>query len=58
MNRLKACQLLAALLLAGALLPAALAQEIVEGREYKPIVPAQPPAASDKIEVIEFFSYA
>jgi thiol-disulfide isomerase/thioredoxin len=34
------------------------AQDVVEGREYKLIVPAQPPESSGKIEVIEFFSYA
>ena len=58
MNRLHPLQLFAALLLGGALLPACLGQEMVEGREYKLIVPAQQPASSSKIEVIEFFSYA
>lgn len=35
-----------------------LAQDVVEGREYKLIVPAQTPESAGKIEVIEFFSYA
>jgi protein dithiol oxidoreductase (disulfide-forming) len=58
MNRLHPLQLLTALLLGGALLPVCLGQDVVEGREYKLIVPAQQPASGGKIEVVEFFSYA
>jgi thiol:disulfide interchange protein DsbA len=58
MNRMQCLQLAAAVLLGGALLPAGLGQEMVEGREYKPIAPAQPAGADGKIEVVEFFSYA
>src|SRR5580698_7678605 len=35
---------------------AACAEALVENTEYKPLVPAQP-SPTDKIEVIEFFSY-
>ncbi len=41
--------------------PSARAQspvEPVEGREFTKLTPAQPPTASGKIEVLEFFSYA
>jgi len=58
MNRLHPLQLLAALVLGGTLLPACQGQEMVEGKEYRLIVPAQQAAASGKVEVIEFFSYA
>ena len=58
MNRLHPIQLVTALLLGIALLPACFGQEVVEGREYKLIVPAQQPRSDGKIEVMEFFSYA
>jgi len=58
MNRMRYLKLAAAVLLGWALLPAVFGQEMVEGREYKPIVPPQPAAADGRIEVVEFFSYA
>jgi thiol:disulfide interchange protein DsbA len=33
------------------------AANLVEGRDWRPITPAQPGGVPDKIEVIEFFSY-
>jgi protein dithiol oxidoreductase (disulfide-forming) len=58
MRSLHPLYLLTALFLALALLTPSVAQDVLEGREYKLIVPPQPPQASGKIEVIEFFSYA
>ena len=58
MNRMRYLQFVAAALLGWTLLPPGFAQEMVEGREYKPIVPAQAAGADGKVEVIEFFSYA
>ncbi len=48
------------LLVAGALLPlAAYAQSgLVEGRDYKAVVPPQPTESGNKIEVLEFFQYS
>ena len=58
MRPLNLLRLLATLLLGPALLPASWAQQPVEGKDYKLIVPAQKPDSGNKIEVIEFFSYA
>lgn len=58
MNRMRYLQFVTAALLGWTLLPPGFAQEMVEGREYKPIVPAQAAGADGKVEVIEFFSYA
>jgi protein dithiol oxidoreductase (disulfide-forming) len=58
MRTLYPLHLLTALFLMLTLPPVSVAQDVVEGREYKLIVPAQPPESSGKIEVIEFFSYA
>jgi protein dithiol oxidoreductase (disulfide-forming) len=48
----------AALLLGLAFVPAAVAQQPVEGKDFKTINPPQRPDSGKKIEVIEFFSYA
>ncbi|HTS53560.1 MAG TPA: thiol:disulfide interchange protein DsbA/DsbL [Burkholderiales bacterium] len=58
MRFLNLSQLLATLVLGLALVPASRAQQPVEGKDYKLIVPAQSPDTGSKIEVIEFFSYA
>lgn len=50
--------ILAALTIGSALLPVSHAEQMVEGKEYKLITPAQKPEAGKKIEVVEFFSYA
>jgi len=38
--------------------PTAWGEQPVEGKDYKPIVPALTPESNGKVEVIEFFSYA
>lgn len=47
--------------LAGAVLPVhsrvAKAADLVEGRDYEPIVPPQPGESPGRVEVLEFFSY-
>ena len=58
MRPLHPLHLLTALFLTLTLVPVSVAQDVVEGREYKLIVPAQPPESSGKIEEIDFFSYA
>jgi protein dithiol oxidoreductase (disulfide-forming) len=58
MRPLNLLRLFATLVLALALLPASRAQQPVEGKEYRLIVPEQKPDSGSKIEVIEFFSYA
>lgn len=44
-------------LVGAALLPGASADTLVEGRDWRALSPPQPSADSEKIEVIEFFSY-
>lgn len=58
MRSTKLFHILVALTLGLALLPTSLAQQAVEGKEYKLISPPQKPESGKKIEVIEFFSYA
>lgn len=43
--------------LGGSLVPAAALADLVEGRDWRPVDPPQPPAVPGKIEVLEFFSY-
>jgi thiol:disulfide interchange protein DsbA len=50
--------LVAALTLGLAFIPASQAQQPVEGKEYKLIAQPQRPGSGNKIDVIEFFSYA
>ena len=40
-----------------ALRPAAAGEDLVEGRDWRPLVRSQPPSEPGKIEVLEFFSY-
>jgi thiol:disulfide interchange protein DsbA len=58
MTRAKVLHLVAALTLGLAFIPASHAQQSVEGKEYKLIEPPQKPGSGNKIEVVEFFSYA
>jgi thiol:disulfide interchange protein DsbA len=58
MRSLKLLCLLATLALPLAVPPASRAQQPVEGKEYKLILPEQKPDSGSKIEAIEFFSYA
>jgi protein dithiol oxidoreductase (disulfide-forming) len=58
MRPLHPLHLLTVLLAGLALMPASWAQQPIEGKDYKPIIPAQTPESSTKVEIIEFFSYA
>lgn len=49
--------LLRTALLALTLLSASVSAEVVQGRDYKALSPAQPAVTSAKLEVVEFFSY-
>lgn len=49
--------LLRTAVLALTFLSASVSAEVVQGRDYKPLSPAQPAVTSAKLEVVEFFSY-